>query len=421
MWTKKGVVVLCGGIAILFTALLVRSMQLVMTSIAIFSYLLFSVFATRLSRVIPVRKVSSEKIFEDGEITAELELINRGSRTGFLEVRDKIPRQVDLKEGSNYIIVDLAGGETTTMRYRFVAPLRGIYPIGPIMLRSQDNFGLFYKELSIEDINMISVFPRIEEIKEIYVKARSMKLYPGASPVKMPGPGSEFFLIRDYIPGDPFKNINWKAFARTGKLLVNEKEREAVSDIIFIVDSSSESNYGTEAENPLMYGARAAATMAHFFLKRRDSVGLIVYGEKLVTIKQGMGQKQLYEVLTGLAGAVAEGNLPFKGVVDVVAPYLPKRSPVIIISSLDGDETIPDGISTLRVLEYPIIVLSPSSIEFELMARAKTRLGIGDPMPYEILKLVREIKLADIRALGAHVIDWDPKTPLLAVLRETKR
>ncbi|MEW5761246.1 MAG: hypothetical protein AB1779_10835, partial [Candidatus Thermoplasmatota archaeon] len=178
MWTKKGVVVLCGGIAILFTALLVRSMQLVMTSIAIFSYLLFSVFATRLSRVIPVRKVSSEKIFEDGEITADLELINRGSRTGFLEVRDKIPRQVDLKEGSNYIIVDLAGGETTTMRYRFVAPLRGIYPIGPIMLRSQDNFGLFYKELSIEDINMISVFPRIEEIKEIYVKARSMKLYP---------------------------------------------------------------------------------------------------------------------------------------------------------------------------------------------------------------------------------------------------
>jgi uncharacterized protein (DUF58 family) len=393
-----------------------------MTSIVLLSYLLVSIFLVRVSRVVPARKISSEKLFEDGDISVQLTLHNkRLTRTGFLEIRDKLPKQLDVREGSNYLILDMRGGEKTVINYRFVAPLRGIYTIGPVSMRSQDVYALFYEEVGIEDFASVTVFPRVEDVKDITIKAKSLKLYPGATPVKRPGAGSEFFLVRDYLPGDPFKNINWKAYASKGKLLVNEHEVEAVSDVVIVLDSREFSRYGTEANNPIMYGARAAATMTNFFLKRRDSVGLIVYGDKLLTIKQGSGQKQLFEVLTALAGAKAEGNLPFKGVVDYTAPFLPKRSPVMLISSLDGDDTIAEGVSTLRVLEYPVIIICPSSIEFELQARAKTRQGVGDPLPYEILKLERDIILSDLRGYGANVIDWDPKTPLLAVLRETKR
>ncbi|MEM4729692.1 MAG: DUF58 domain-containing protein [Thermoplasmata archaeon] len=422
MWTKKSVLVLGLAVTLTFLGLVFRNLALEMTSVALLSYLLVSLFLVRVSRVIPQRRLSSEKLFEDGDITVQLSLHNKSlTRTGFLEVRDKVPKQLDVRDGSNYLIVDLRGGEKTTISYRIVAPLRGIYQIGPVSLRSQDVYALFYEEVNIEDVQNITVFPRIEEIKDITIKARSLKLYPGATPVKRPGPGSEFFLVRDYLPGDPFKNINWKQYASKRKLLVNEHEVEAVSDVVIILDSREFSKYGTEAHNAIMYGARAAATLTNFFLKRRDSVGLIVYGEKLLTIKQGSGQKQLFEVLTALAGAKPEGNLPFKGVVDYTAPFLPKRSPILIISSLDGDDTFAEGVSTLRVLEYPVIIICPSSIEFEMAARAKTRQGIGDPLPYEILKLEREILLSDLRGYGANVIDWDPKTPLLAVLRETKR
>jgi uncharacterized protein (DUF58 family) len=410
------------GASLSFLGLVFRSLALMMTSIVLLSYLLVSIFLVRVSRVVPARKISSEKLFEVGDISVQLTLHNkRLTRTGFLEIRDKLPKQLDVREGSNYLILDMRGGEKTVINYRFVAPLRGIYTIGPVSMRSQDVYALFYEEVGIEDFASVTVFPRVEDVKDITIKAKSLKLYPGATPVKRPGAGSEFFLVRDYLPGDPFKNINWKAYASKGKLLVNEHEVEAVSDVVIVLDSREFSRYGTEANNPIMYGARAAATMTNFFLKRRDSVGLIVYGDKLLTIKQGSGQKQLFEVLTALAGAKAEGNLPFKGVVDYTAPFLPKRSPVMLISSLDGDDTIAEGVSTLRVLEYPVIIICPSSIEFELQARAKTRQGVGDPLPYEILKLERDIILSDLRGYGANVIDWDPKTPLLAVLRETKR
>ena len=47
-------------------------------------------------------------------------------------------------------------------------------------------------------------------------------MYTGATTLRTPGQGSEFYSLREYVPGDLFKNINWKAFARTGELMINE-------------------------------------------------------------------------------------------------------------------------------------------------------------------------------------------------------
>jgi len=253
------------------------------------------------------------------------------------------------------------------------------------------------------------------------MRSRSRKLFPGGSPVKQPGPGSEFFLIRDYVPGDPFKDINWKAFASKRKLLVNEHEREAVRDVIMMVDSRLPSGYGTLGDNSLMFSCRAAATCAAHFLKRRDNIGLVAWGERTITLKPGAGSKQLYELLTGLAGLVPEGNLPFEGLVDFAAPNLSKSSPILIFTPMTDDPTFVKGVSKLRVLGFPVLIISPSSIEFETTARMKTRQGIKDILPYDVLRLEREVMINDVQGYGANVINWDPKTPLLGVLAETRQ
>jgi len=64
-----------------------------------------------------------------------------------------------------------------------------------------------------------------------------------------------------------------------------------------------------------------------------------------------------------------KGDIPLNGIVEVALPYMPRQSPVIIISSLDEDETLRKAISTMRVLEFDVTIISPSSIDFEMMAR----------------------------------------------------
>ncbi len=416
MWTKKGWLYLSMGVILTFVGLVFRSTALLVLSTLLLATVLVTQFFSRLGKIASMRELSSEKIFEDGIVTVDLSLVNKGGRTGFLEIRDKLPKQIQIEEGTNYLIIDLRPNESLRMRYRVKAPIRGIYEFGPVTLRAQDVFNVFYKELQLELVDNVTVFPIVYDIKDLPIRSRTPKLFPGASKVKQPGPGSEFFLIRNYVPGDPFKNINWKAYARTGELLVNEKEREAVSDIVIMLDSRANSATGTLGHNALIYGSRAAATLTNFFIKRRDSVALIVFGEKLLSIKPSQGSKQLYEILTALAGADSAGSLPMKGVVEVSSPYMPRRSPVILITNLDGDPTVIDAISILRTLEFDVVVLTPSSIEFELMSRKRLEAGVEKSLEYEVLRLERDILVQDLRGYGASVVEWDPKVPLLAIL-----
>ena len=104
--------------------------------------------------------------------------------------------------------------------------------------------------------------------------------------------------------------------------MVNERERDAVSDIILIVDSRAVSETGPVSRNALVYSTRAAASLAKYFLGRRDSVGLITYGDEVVSVDRDTGKKQLYVILTKLAGAMARGNIPLQVVVNRIMPHI---------------------------------------------------------------------------------------------------
>ena len=75
-------------------------------------------------------------------------------------------------------------------------------------------------------------------------------MYSGATTLKTPGPGMEFYALREYLPGDSFRSINWKALARTGEMMVNEKTRDAVTDVFVIVDTRDVTRIGTVLKNP---------------------------------------------------------------------------------------------------------------------------------------------------------------------------
>jgi len=419
MWTKKAAAIMSLSVILTLLGLTTRNLLLVMIAIAGFVFTIVSMFANTSTRLTADREMSHEKIFEDGTVSVELRILNQGGKTGFLEVRDKLPRTVQLRDGTNYTYLNLNPRGATRLKYQIKCPLKGVYRIGPITLRTHDPFNMFYKEKTVAFESDLTVYPQVRDVKELYIKSKQPKMYPGEMKVKMPGPGTEFFAIRDYIPGDPFRDINWKAYASTGKLLVNEHERLSVSDVTIVFDSRSSSRYGMDSDNANLYGARAAATLASFFLKRRDSVQMVVYSDKVLTIKKGTGQKQLFELLTALSGADPKGDIPLSGIVEVAIPYMPRNSPVIVISNLEEDDSIRKAVSMMVMLEFDVTIISPNSIEFEIMAKQKKGEKV-DPVVYDILRLDREILIQELRGYGVRVIDWKPATPLTQILLEAR-
>ncbi len=431
-WSRKSAMFGSLAIALYLLGLTLRNHQLVTVAVVLLSFLTWAALRSAhadvsasgrrmeersdeeagasLSRLEAMRKLSAARVFEDGTVDVTLKVQNMSPLSKVLEVRDSLPEVMRIKEGANYILMELGPRRETVIEYTVECPLRGFYTIGPVCIRIQDSFGLFHKEKELHVYDDFLVFPKTEDLKDAFVKSKVPKIFTGAVNIRQPGPGSEFYNLREYIAGDPMKSINWPAYGRTGKLMVNERERDAVSDIILILDSRAVAETGPVSRNSLVYGTRAAASLASFFLSRRDSVGLVSYADEIVSVDRDTGKKQLYVILTKLAGAMARGATPLQVVTNRILPHINKGSPIIILSCLEDDSTIVNAVRDLRARDFDTTILTPSSLEFEFDARRLDRTG------YEVLKTERDILISELRGLGAFVMDWEPDMLLSTAL-----
>jgi uncharacterized protein (DUF58 family) len=361
------------------------------------------------------RDVSAVNVYKGDDINVVLTLTNKSyRRTQQLEVFDNVPHEMKMRKGINLMRMNLGPGQTATIRYTVRCPLRGHYTIGPTSIRYRNTFNLFVSETSVGDRSDITVFPQVRDVEEALIRSDVPKMYTGATTLKTPGQGMEFYALREYFPGDSFRSINWKAFARTGELMVNEKTRDAVTDVFIILDTRDVARIGTVLKNPLEMGTVAAASIANYFIKRRDSVSLVTYGERMDFLPPETGDKQHYKVLSQLAAVESKGSMPLQAVTNALSPRISRGSPVFIISSLEGDGTTLSAIRNLSGKGHEVIVLSPSSIDLERLVSRIPR------MAYEVLKLERQNRLTAISGYGAKVIDWTPSVELSQALLQIR-
>lgn len=418
----------CASIVIAFICIFIFGLFFLEWLVFIFILpLIFILFAALVSfysekiDIEVVRNLSNVKIFEHDKIEVTLNLKNNGDTINFLEIYDTLPSKLNVVKGSNYAVLSLKKGEEISFTYALSCPLRGRYHLGPLLFRVRDFFGMFYKETMADTDSFITVIPQIDEIRDVEVKAKA-NIYPGIMQTKHSGIGTEFLGIREYTSSDTFRRINWKTFARFNKPMVNEYELESTTDVVIIVDARGIQGLGTLRHNPMEYGVRAAVALASHFLKRRDRVGLIAYGQSdghLVWIYPESGKKQLYKIIEELVALEANGDFSLGGVVyEAITHMLPKKALIVFVSSLEGDWSVPRAMEDLVARGFNVIVLSPSPIDIEYSLQ---KVDIDYNLAYKILTFERKNFLLNLRNTGARVVDWNPTLPLAVSLREVEK
>ncbi|MCU0657574.1 MAG: DUF58 domain-containing protein [Polyangiaceae bacterium] len=104
----------------------------------------------------------------------------------------------------------------------------------------------------------------------------------GGSSGRSAGEGTDLREVREYVPGDPFKRIAWKASGRRSKLMVREMEHEERSLVWVVLDASVELWSGPVGAAPLDFLIDDAAALADRHLRRGDKVGAAVLGARLL-------------------------------------------------------------------------------------------------------------------------------------------
>ena len=360
------------------------------------------------------RKLSRNKAYEDSEIKVVLEIRNSGS-SSMVEIFENTPPEADV-EGETHEIRHIKRGETVRLEYSLRFPLKGKYSIGAVKLRCFDPMMFWVREFTIDLKDDIEIYVGVEDLKKVRLEPTKTKKWLGNINSRKRGIGTEFYSIRDYVPGDSVKAMNWKASARRDRLLINEYEGENSGDAIIVLDAKEESLSGDERHNTFKAGVRASLSIASRMLRQRNRVGLVLLGDYLTWIYPEFGRRQLYKMMEALSTLKKGGKWDFDTLYWIITRFFPPNSFIIVVSTLQSGG-IPETIMKIKARGYDVLIISPSpvAVEKELLEDTeKNRLAM------KILQMKRENVMDALRERTT-VIDWDPSTPLGEKLKGMRR
>src|SRR3990167_7078499 len=132
----------------------------------------------------------------------------------------------------------------------------------------------------------------LNQVKHIEIKATRLvnDLFGGEYESVFKGRGMEFSEVREYVPGDDIRTIDWNVTARSQHPFVKKFVEERELTVIFVVDGSKSLQFGSSDKFKSSIAAEIAGLLAFSAIKNKDKVGLLIFTdhvEKFVPPKKG--------------------------------------------------------------------------------------------------------------------------------------
>jgi uncharacterized protein (DUF58 family) len=352
-------------------------------------------------RLETTRRISHPTTHVGTQVNVDLSIEARADSDRIIEVQDELSHRLWLDGGVVNTSVYLGEGDRIEVGYRLYCPLRGHLRVGPLKVRSRDFFGLSWTDLTFDVRDIITVFPALDisTWRPRHIPSHMPEV--GQRSRGLVGLGTEFFSIRDYNRGDPYRFINWKATARLRRYMVNEFELEASSDVMLFVDLREGSLTGTPTLNAAERGVELAACLVEQFVHQRRDVGLVLYGRRPFVLPPGTGQRQLSDALYALTGVASGGETSFKEALELAMHYMTSRTRIVVISPLFPDETLPTALTELGLRGRKIIVVRVEPFDFQAGIRTY-RL----PESYDVTSRQVGVYKDLLRDAGVLTLDW---------------
>lgn len=232
--TSRGAGALVAALCCMILANVVGARILLYIGVLLAALTLFSLLAVRLPRRsgTVTRQISTDllTVSETSRVTVRFTL--RALRVPRGLWHDVLPDAVSGDSGGEY------PPETGQLSYLITGVRRGVWPLGPLMLRTVDPFGLAQREESFGDTRSVTVVPEVFALAPLAVRVGAAGGTAHTSSTRL-GQGSDNLSPRGYIPGDSMRRIHWRATAHRGQLMVRQEEEESSPDAVVVLDRSS--------------------------------------------------------------------------------------------------------------------------------------------------------------------------------------
>lgn len=211
----------------------------------------------------------------------EIRLDNRTGRRVRVRVTDDLPSLLE-RQGDDVVDAWLPALREERVRYGARTLRRGDGAFGDIHLRVAGPLGLAWRQRRIARNDAVRVIPGMLEVTRYRLLGMRNRLREaGFRSVRQRGEGGAFESLREYVRGDDPRNLDWKASARRGGLIVRQYEMERRQNIVLAIDAGRLMTQKVGERERLDYALTAALLLADVAGVHDDAVGLLVFSDQV--------------------------------------------------------------------------------------------------------------------------------------------
>ncbi len=321
---------------------------------------LFSdLFLLFFKRGINAERECPEKLSNGDVNLIELSIENRYGFPVRLAIIDELPPAFEKRDF--LIQLGLTAGKKKNLQYTIRPTERGEYEFGLIRVFVSSPIGLIQRRLNQGKPHVAKVYPSYLEMRKYEFLAISNRLREfGLKKIRRIGHNYEFEQIKEYVTGDDFRTINWKASARKNKWMVNQYQDERSQQVIHLIDKGRVMKNPFRGMTLLDYAVNTSLMLSNIAIKKHDKAGLITFDHKHVrqvpADRKGNQMQRIQEALYSIKTDFMESD--YEKMFAHVRKTLQQRSLLLIYTNFDTVSSMERYLKYLRGLaRYHLVVV----------------------------------------------------------------
>ena len=295
------------------------------------------------------------RTYRDRDASVEIRLENR--LTSPVALRAAIPFPDSFQTEGDDRLIQAAAGGWSAIDWAFTPHRRGSFKVDAVYLEGASRMGLWIKRRKMAVNCEVRVYPNLRDTDSL----AGIRLgAQGQNNLRQIGKGREFEKLREYLPGDGFDEIHWKATARRGKPITKVYQQERTQEIYVVLDASRLSARMAGAEAVLERYVNAALVLGAAAERRGDQFGLAAFSDRIETFVRARTGKAHFatcrDALYQLHPKIVTPG--FDEVASFLRLKLRRRALILFLTELDDPVLAENFAAAVRILTNQHLVMA---------------------------------------------------------------
>jgi uncharacterized protein (DUF58 family) len=305
------------------------------------------------TRILPDRLSNGD----DNPVLLHIE--NRYGFTIAIDIIDELPYQFQERNWLRKKVI--SPGITDSVSYIVKPMQRGKYHFGLINIYVQSPLKLIRRRYRLGQPETVKVYPSYIQMRRYQLMGAANRLQEsGSQRLRKLGQSIEFEQIKEYVRGDDYRTINWKATGRKGDLMVNSYTDERSQQIYCIVDKGRVMKMPFDGMTLLDYAVNATLVLSNTALMKQDKAGLLTFAEHVDTFlpadKKPTQMNLLLDQLYKQQTAFLEPDL--EKLFSIIRNRITQRSLLILFTNYESFESLERDLPSLkRMAHYHLLLV----------------------------------------------------------------